>query len=340
MNTLILTLTLTLTLTTTLTLTLTLTLILEFELHRMGDRSHKDSERNKRHDESRSNSRSRERERSPKEDSKKDSKKDSKNNSKDGSNDDDDVGFVFEFSAVQLANMFLEIYSGVKGPASRTSKKSDNSEDEEDEEDKSKAKAKKRLDLIAQLFSESAAVLSLKSGKEMLSGKKAIRNSFARTLPEEAKCCYRIVVNVKPEGNDEKEGKEEIEAEKGNEDKEGTVSYCLDFHAPKTSPGLGDRTKDTALLYRCQNQLLTHIWGAVDPDKLSSNPNPNQKSSGNSNNPNSNSVEMSIVTILKSKCWGWAELLIRKDFPLFSNSVDGDDNDLIFQDYNNIESWG
>jgi hypothetical protein len=66
------------------------------------------------------------------------------------------------------------------------------------------------------------------------------RDSFSKTLPCEAKCSYRIVMNDLESLYNETD--DYIEDTGGNTVK-SKVSYCLDFHAPFTSPGLGDRSK-------------------------------------------------------------------------------------------------
>jgi hypothetical protein len=174
-------------------------------------------------------------------------------------------------------------------------------------------------------------VLSLKSGKVMLSGKSSIRSSFTRTSPEESRCSHRVVLNIP---QDTVSSDAYASNEGGSDSTVGasnrSVSYCLDFHPPFTSPGLGDRTKDTALLYRCVGSLLTHIWGAVDPDKFSSTW---------SKQSTSATVSASKEAVLETKCWTWAAAVVSKEFPSFPLLVE-DSEVVIFHDYNTIESWG
>ena len=254
---------------------------------------------------------------------------------------------VFEFLAIQLANRFLEVFSG--NGLSGCGKKELNRlfPDTDDDDNKRKAYVSNiRLDLIGSLFIEQAAVLSMKSGKVMLSGKSAIRGSFARTLPEACRCSFRIVVNI-PAGarRVEKKGTQVEESEASVQNvleepvevtsSDSTVSFCLDFHAPNSSPGLGDRTKDACLLYRCENSLLTHIWGAVDADKLSSTA---SKSDGTTAKDR-NTVHVTRDVVLKSKCWVLSGAIIKLDYPSFSELIH-DNNVLVYHDYNTIESWG
>ena len=232
---------------------------------------------------------------------------------------------IFEFSATQLANRFLEVFSGLGLNIAKRS----NTENEEATEELSD----RRLDAIADLFSEDSQVLSLKSGKVMLSGKSSIRSSFTRTTPDESRCSHRIVLNIPADtassdaySNNEDSNGSAVDASK----RKGSVSFCLDFHAPFTSPGLGDRTKDTALLYRCVGSLLTHIWGAVDPDKFST------AWPGKQFNV---AASASKEAVLDTKCWAWALAVVSKEFPSFPSLV-LDSEVVIFHDYNTIESWG
>lgn len=249
---------------------------------------------------------------------------------------DSDENIVFRFSATQVANRFLEIYSGIglgipkKGKFLMKKVADDLSGEEVDLN-----LSEKRLDLIADLFVDSAAVLSLRNGKVMLASKSAIRDSFARTSPDDCRCSYRIVVSI-PENssraNVDRSSSEvhPTDVEEGVAESED-ISYCLDFHAPNSSPGLGDRSKDTALLYRCVGSLLTHIWGAVDPEKLSS------ITASSHAGPSNHSTSRDIF--MKSKCWAWASAMIQLDYPLFPELTQTD-GVIIFHDYNTVEVWG
>jgi hypothetical protein len=252
----------------------------------------------------------------------------------DHQSDNSDENIVFQFTAAQVANRFLEIYSGIgleitKRRKSELKKAADDGSDEEIDANLSE----KRLDLIACLFVESAAVLSLRNGKVMLASKNAIRDSFARTSPEDCRCSYRIVVNIPENSNRTNiDGSSAVERHVGGrvavpED----ISYCLDFHAPNSSPGLGDRSKDTALLYRCVGSLLTHIWGAVDPEKLST------VTASSGTDPSSRSTARDIF--MKSKCWTWASAMIQLDYPSFPE-LSQNEGVVIFHDYDSLEVWG
>lgn len=253
--------------------------------------------------------------------------------------DDSDENIIFQFSATQVANRFLEIYSGIglEIPKRRTSSVK-KVEDDGSDEDADLNLVEKRLDLIACLFIDTAAVLSLRNGKVMLASKSAIRDSFARTSPEDCRCSYRIVVNI-PENHSRDNVDRSSAAEDRTPDVEGQVavaasgdiSYCLDFHAPNSSPGLGDRSKDTALLYRCVGSLLTHIWGAVDPEKLSS--------LAATSAADTSDRSKSRGLFMNSKCWAWACAMIQLDYPSFPE-LSQKEGVVIFHDYNAVEVWG
>lgn len=260
----------------------------------------------------------------------------------DRSPENSDDNMIFQFSATQLANRFLEIYSGI-GLNTGKRKRSDvqKAADDGSEEEPDVSLSETRLDLIACLFVENAAVLSLRNGKVMLASKGAIRDSFARTSSEECRCSYRIVIDI-PKNTTRgsadvpstvgEGGDTEVEA---LEVKLEDISYCLDFHAPNSSPGLGDRSKDTALLYRCVGSLLTHIWGAVDPEKLSST----AESSNSSSNSDTQARVKSKDAFMKSKCWTWACAMIQLDYPSFPE-FSQKEGVIIFHDYNAVEVWG
>jgi hypothetical protein len=236
-----------------------------------------------------------------------------------------DENIVFQFSATQVANRFLEIYSGIGLEISKARKSGMMKDADEVSDELTNVNLKeKRLDLIACLFVDSAAVLSLRNGKVMLASKSAIRESFARTSPEDCRCSYRIVVNIPENSN-----RTNIDGSSAAVPED--ISYCLDFHAPNSSPGLGDRSKDTALLYRCVGSLLTHIWGAVDPEKLSS------VTASSDTDPSSRSRARDVF--MKSKCWAWASAMIQLDYPSFPE-LSQNEGVVIFHDYNTVEVWG
>ena len=96
--------------------------------------------------------------------------------------EEDNESFVFDFTAIQLANRFLEVFSGENCPPILNKKNNMKcEEDDDDDEDEDEKERKKlinlRLESIASLFTEDACVLSLKSGKAMLNGRKVDRKS-------------------------------------------------------------------------------------------------------------------------------------------------------------------
>ena len=167
--------------------------------------------------------------------------------------------------------------------------------------------------------------------------KNNITNSSTNNLDD-----VQITVDNENQSQNKNENKHKNDSENENG---GGVSYCLDFYGPNMSPGLGDRKKDTALLYRCVGSLLTHIWGAVDPDKLSSSFTENEVKNSQIVNSTNSTRHMKKITkniVLNSKCWSWAEIIIKNDFPSLPVCSENNSNNsehLIFHDYNNIESW-
>jgi hypothetical protein len=154
------------------------------------------------------------------------------------------------------------------------------------------------------MFADNAVVASLKTGQVYLTGKEAIQNSYTKTTGtgegKTASVCRLFV----PEDHATKT----------------KVSFVVDFHRAGTSPGLGDPTKDIALLYRCENNQITNVWGSVDPNKLASN-----------------NVSVKAEMLLQGTAFTWVLPLIRKDMPGFE-PVEG--KNCHFHDYSNVETWG
>jgi len=155
-----------------------------------------------------------------------------------------------------------------------------------------------RVSLIGELFDTAAVVATMKTGKELLVGAAAIIDSFSKTLACPAQVSKRIFIEGRgPEGANE-------------------VSYCLDFHSPGSTPGLGDRAKDGAVLYKCQNAKIIAVWGLTDSQKIGSK------------------SKVTKEDILASTAWKLAE----KYFP--SDIDDVIESHCHYHDYSNIEVWG
>jgi hypothetical protein len=136
-------------------------------------------------------------------------------------------------------------------------------------------------------------LFSLKTGKELINGKAKIRASFLQSLSHPCQCSRRVFVEL-----------------------DNGVSFAFDLHPVGTSPGLGDPKKETVLLYRCFNSVITNVWGSVDKQNLAS------------------SASLSLPTILSSELWSFVSNIIIKDDPSFTSEK------IHFNDYTTIETWG
>lgn len=175
------------------------------------------------------------------------------------------------FNAVQVVNRFLEIFS------------------------ESGSSIEKKYKLIAELFSDSVNVYTLKTRKILLSSKSALLDSFKKVSFHAAFASRRVFIECSTKSNSD------------------PVSFCLDFHRPLSSPGMGDPSKDGCLLYRCQNSQITHVWGGVDKELLAS---------------------LTTLTFPRVKCsevWRQAVAVMSSEFDC------SDDANMHFHDYTNIE---
>jgi hypothetical protein len=109
-----------------------------------------------------------------------------------------------------------------------------------------------RESLLSDVFNDDLCVCSLKTSKILMATKAALLASFGKTKFHTASSARRLVLTFPQDSA------------------YAPVSYCFDLHTPLTSPGLGDPSKDSALLYRCEHSKLTHIWGGVDKELLAS----------------------------------------------------------------------
>jgi hypothetical protein len=162
----------------------------------------------------------------------------------------------------------------------------------------SKTDSKKRVEAISELFTTNIIISSLKTEKLLLTGREAIFESFQRTSPSIAECSRRLFIP-------------------SVENDASAISYCLDLHTPGTSPGLGDKTKDTVILYRCDEETakITHVWGAADPDQLASK------------------SQLTKTDLLQATVWKWTTKIFQTIYPSFS-----DHQPTYFHDYTNIET--
>lgn len=108
----------------------------------------------------------------------------------------------------------------------------------------------KRISLFQELFAADAQVLTLKTQKTLLPSRQALLDSFFVKASFHQSTPTRRVFIALPG--------------------DGSTSFCLDLHAPGTSPGLGDPSKDSCLLYKATENAITQVWGAVDKEMLAS----------------------------------------------------------------------
>eukprot|EP01038_Epipyxis_sp_PR26KG_P015836 gene15836-21457_t len=150
-----------------------------------------------------------------------------------------------------------------------------------------------RLNDIESLFEENSFIASLKNGSNYISGRTAVRDSFLKTTSSEVTISKRIFV-----------------------DNNGPITFCFDLHRSGTSPGLGDRTKDTVLLYKCCDSHIQGIWGTADQEKLASN------------------TELSKSELLSSKLWKYALQYIHSVMPDLNDEI------IHYHNYDHMEVWG
>ncbi len=203
------------------------------------------------------------------------------------------------FSAVQVVNRFHEVF------ATHTLFPSE------------------RVASIAELFLEEAVIASLKKPSNVyLKGRAAIGDSFLKTAAAPVTISKRVFLDLDVLGA----------AQLGSPSSAG-ISFCFDLHRAGMAPGLGDKAKDTLLLYRCVNAQLTSVWGMVDADKLASN------------------SDLSAAQVLTSAAWS------NYVWPIVARDVvaeDGEQGEALFDDlsdqqkarlavfhnYDHMETWG
>lgn len=158
-----------------------------------------------------------------------------------------------------------------------------------------------RILSIGDLFAIDAKVCSLKNPQKIyLEGAENIANSFLLAGPSSAVLSKRLFIDAMSSDD--------------------PVTFCVDFHRAGTSPGLGDTTKPTVLLYRCCSNKIAAVWGMVDKENIC-------------DRKDISSVE----DLLKTNAWALAEPHILEDMPTFSTTGN---NNMHFHDYDKIEVWG
>lgn len=166
--------------------------------------------------------------------------------------------------------------------------------------------SKRRIENIAELFAEDATICSMKSGNVYVQGKTKISNSFVTTKPRLATVSKRLL----------------IDAPNILSDSTNAVTFSIDMHRADTSPGLGDVSKNTILLYRCDKRSITNVWGMTDFDSLSTKTN------------------LSLEAFVASNAWKVVVSIIRNDIDVDSLCFSSQSAHVHFHNYDTIDVWG
>ncbi len=190
-----------------------------------------------------------------------------------------------QITAVQVLNHFHEVYSG---------------------------KSTRRVEQIGELFHENAKIQSLRSDhKVYLKGREDIKTSFLKTEATNVTPSKRIYIEVPQFLSTDSASSPQL------------VTYACDFHRAATSPGLGDTSKDTVLLYECQDRFIVNVWGMNDADHLSQNEN------------------LTEDVVYEAKVWGLVEAVIQQKW---SEVIQREKLNLKlvshFHNYDKMEVWG
>lgn len=190
-----------------------------------------------------------------------------------------------QITAVQVLNHFHEVYSG---------------------------KSTRRVEQIGELFHENAKIQSLRSDhKVYLKGREDIKTSFLKTQATNVTPSKRIYIEVPQFLSTDSASSPQL------------VTYACDFHRAATSPGLGDTSKDTVLLYECQDRFIVNVWGMNDADHLSQNEN------------------LTEDVVYEAKVWGLVEAVIQEKW---SEVIQREKLNLKlvshFHNYDKMEVWG
>jgi len=163
-----------------------------------------------------------------------------------------------------------------------------------------------RINAIAELFAEDARISSLKTGSQYLAGRAAIAESFQKTAASPVEVSKRIFVEPST-----------ASSTIASSSSSTSCSYLLDLHRAGSAPGLGDKLKDAALLYRVQGPFITAIWGAADSERLAQD------------------LQLSRELLLASRSWRLAADLIRREQPLDERASQAH-----YHNYDQMETWG
>lgn len=209
---------------------------------------------------------------------------------------------LFTFTAIQIVNHFLEVFA--------------------------MPQSTKRILAIGELFSESAKMLSLKNpNKVYLDGAEKISNSFLLAEPTNATLSKRVFFDTAAVTT---AAAADFIALRQKPEPEQAITFCLDFHRAGMSPGLGDLSKPTVLLYRCNTKHITSVWGMVDKEGLAES-----------------LEDLTMNKMRETAAWKLAIAHVLVDVPDLVSDLKEEDEGRIkeerrihFHNYDNIDVWG
>lgn len=164
-----------------------------------------------------------------------------------------------------------------------------------------------RLDNIAELFAEDANINSLKNKNTYLQGRDKIRQSFQATKPRAAAVAKRVLINA---------------PNKEASDASPSFTFCIDMHRAQCSPGLGDVSKNSILLYRCDNKHIANVWGMTDTEGLAVD------------------KELTLTNFLNSAAWRLVSAILESDVDLSILDATTEPASLHFHNYDAMDIWG
>ena len=100
------------------------------------------------------------------------------------------------------------------------------------------------------------------------------------------------------------------------------VTFCVDMHRAQCSPGLGDASKNTILLYRCDNKHITNVWGMTDTEGLAVD------------------RGLTLSKFMDSAAWHMVAAVVESDVELSAPDAMGKSPSLHFHNYDTMDTWG
>jgi hypothetical protein len=201
---------------------------------------------------------------------------------------------AFTFTAVQIVNRFLEVFA--------------------------LPQSTKRILSIGELFASDAKMASLKNAQKIyLDGAEKISNSFLLAEPINATLSKRIFIDAIASGKEDSSAVAKKEEERSISSS-SVITFCLDFHRAGTSPGLGDVSKPTVLLYRCNSEHITSVWGMVDKEGLANS-----------------TDDLTLERMESTAAWKLSLAHVLVDMP---DVLKGGTSQIHFHNYDKIDVWG